>query len=177
MKSKALKNRYGFTLIELIQALAMSAIVILAIGVLLYDSQRGWNTMYERVYGDVTTEAYAARKAFDAICRKSSVNRYTLGGSNEFLEVYYYQDGSTSSMPDRYARFYEAGSELVVEHGDLQEGTYTPDPGIESSVLTLATNVTSARFFVSGSCVQMIATLDDGENSAVITTSAVRHNQ
>lgn len=177
MKFKAFTNRHGFTLIELIQALVMSAIVILGIGVLLYDSQRGWNTMYERVYGDVTTEAYAARKAFDVICRKSTVNRYDLGEDNEFLEVYYYQDGSTATMPDRYARFYTAGDQLLVEHGDLQEGTYTPDPSLESVIINLANSVTNAKFFVSGTCVQMIVILDDGNNSAVITTSAVRHNQ
>ena len=177
MKSKVFKKCRGFTLIEMFQAIIMSAIVILAIGVLLYDSQKGWNTMYERVYGDVTVEAYAARKAFDAICRKSSVNRYDLGDDNEFLEVYYYQDGSTSTMPDRYARFYTAGDEFMVEHGDLEEGTYTPDPSLESTVVKLAENVTNAKFFVSGTCVQMIAVLDDGEHSTLVTTSAVRHNQ
>ena len=177
MKSKQFANKRAFTLIEMLQALVMSAIIILAIGVLLYDSQRGWNTMYERVYGDVTVEAYAARKAFDAVCRKASVNRYDLGASNEFLEVYYYQDGSTCSMPDRYARFYKAGSQLLVEHGDLQEGTYTPDPSIESTLVKLADNASTAKFFVSGTCVQMIAILDDGEHTATITTSAVRHNQ
>lgn len=177
MKLKQFAKRRAFTLMELLQALVMSAIIILAIGVLLYDSQKGWNTMYERVYGDVTVEAYAARKAFDAVCRKASVNRYDLGTSNEFLEVYYYQEGSTSSMPDRYARFYTVGNQLMVEHGDLQEGTYTPDPSIESIVVKLAENVTTAKFFVAGTCVQMIAILDDGDHTATITTSAVRHNQ
>lgn len=177
MKFKPFKNKHGFTLIELTQALVMSAIVILGIGVLLYDTQRGWNTMYERVYGDVTTEAYAARKAFDAICRKSSVIRYELGENNEFLEVYYYQNDSTATMPDRYARFYTAGTQLLVEHGDLEEGTYNPDPSLESIIIILADNVTNAKFFVSGTCVQMIALLDDGNNSTVVTTSAVRHNQ
>lgn len=177
MKLKVFTNRRGLTLIELVQAFVMSAIIILAIGVLLYDSQKGWNVMYERVYGDVTIDAYAARKAFDAVCRKSSVNRYDLGEDNEFLEVYYYQNDSESTMPDRYAIFYTAGSQLLVEHGDLEEGTYNPDPSLESIVMTLADNVTNAKFFVSGTCVQMIAALDDGNNSAVITTSAVRHNQ
>ena len=177
MKSKALKNKHAFTLIEMIQALILSAIVILGIGVLLYDSQKGWNVMYERVYGDVSIESYAARKAFDSICRKSSVNRYTLGGDNEYVEVYYYDDGSTSTMPDRYARFYTAASQLFVEHGDLQEGTYTPDPGIESTLARLAGNITSGKFFVSGTCVQMILSVDDGTNSTVVMTSAVRHNQ
>ena len=177
MKSRAFTKNRGFTLMEMIQAFVMSAIVILAIGVLLYDSQKGWNTMYERVYGNVTIDAYAARKAFDAVCRKSSVNRYELGDDNEFLEVYYYDNDSESAMPDRYAIFYTADGQLLVEHGELEEGTYNPDPSLESSVMTLADNVTNAKFFVSGTCVQMIVTLDDGNNSAVITTSAVRHNQ
>lgn len=176
MKFKIFTTKRGFALIEMIQALVMSAIVILAIGVLLYDSQRGWNTMYERVYGDVTIEAYATRKAFDAICRKSSVDRYDLGEDNEFLEVYYYQNDSESTMPDRYAIFYTVGSQLLVEHGDLEEGTYNPDPSLESIVMTLADNVTNAKFFVSGTCVQMIAFLDDGNHSTLVTTSAIRHN-
>ena len=174
---KKVTVRKAFTLMEMVQAIFLSAIVILAVGVLLVDSQKGWNTMYERVYGDINVEAYAARKAFDAICRKASIERFLLGASNEYVEVYYYDEASTSNMPDRYARFYTAADTLLVEHGNLLSGSYDADPGVESSVVTLATNVTDAKFYVAGTSIQMILWLDDTVHSSVVTTSAVRHNQ
>ncbi len=63
------RTQRGFTLIELAMAAAISTIVILGVGVLLVDSQRGWIRMYNRIYSDVVTDSYVARKTFDVVIR------------------------------------------------------------------------------------------------------------
>ena len=45
----------GLTLVELMVATVLSLIVITGIGIILADSQRGWNAMYNRTYSDVVT--------------------------------------------------------------------------------------------------------------------------
>ena len=82
-------NRRGFTLTELTIVILMAAFVTLSIGVALVDSQRGWSRMYNRVYSGVVTDAFVARKAFDATVRKSSKEYDPAGGSEAFL--YYYR--------------------------------------------------------------------------------------
>ena len=61
--------RPGFTLVELMITMVIMVIVISAIGVVLFDSQRGWNFMYNRLYSDVVADSYVARKKFDAVMR------------------------------------------------------------------------------------------------------------
>ena len=176
MRRQTIANRPGFALIELIIAMVMAIIVVFGIGVVLVDNQRGWHRMYNRVYGDVVTDGYVAKRAFDAVVRKSSVNerRPTLGETGEYAEVYYYQD-STSAEPDRYARFYTDGDELLVDHGELDTSTGYPQPA--SSKMTLARNVTNASFSVFGTSVRMILDLDNSSEAITLTCSAVRHNK
>ena len=77
MKKRQISAR-GFTLTELITAMAIMIFVILAIGVALVDGQRGWNFMYDRVYSDVVTDGYVARRKFDAVMRKASREKFLI---------------------------------------------------------------------------------------------------
>ena len=74
MRLKTKKTK-GFTLVELMITALAAVIVIAGAGIILIDSQRGWNKMYNRVHGDVTTDAYVARRAFDTAVRKSTISR------------------------------------------------------------------------------------------------------
>ena len=167
-------NKHGFTLIELMITMAMGTIVILAVGVALVDSHRGWNKTYNHVFGEVVTDSYVARKAFDAVVRKATLKKSLLDIDGQFVEVYYYQD-LNSTEPDRYANFYKSGDELFVDYGSLQPGTWnTQSP---SSTVRLARNVLSANFSISGSAVQMLLSLSDEEWTMMVTSSAIRHNE
>ncbi|MHC4745511.1 MAG: hypothetical protein ACYS8Z_26655, partial [Planctomycetota bacterium] len=42
--------RAGLSLTELIAAVAMATVIVLAVGTVIADSVRGWQTMYHRVY-------------------------------------------------------------------------------------------------------------------------------
>ena len=161
--------RPGFTVMELIIAVAASLIVIIAIGAVLAGSQRDWNRMYNRACGDIVTDGYIARRAFDAVIRKASKERFLLDEDGDWLEVYYYAD-EDSAVVDRYARFYESGGELKIEYGKLE-------PKATLSVQTICENVSSCVFRATGTSTQMILTLDDGTQTITVTSSAVLHNQ
>ncbi len=158
----------GFTLIELIIATAIMVIVMLAIGMVLVDGQRGWSIQYDRIYSDVVTDGYVARKKFDAVMRRASGETISLGDDGGWVEVCYYAD-DTSTLVDRYARFYTANGDLNVEYGQL-------DPKETLSVETVCGNVSACVFEQVGLSAQMILTLDNGTQTNTIVMSAVTHN-
>ena len=169
MINKRLTTPRGFTIIELIIAMAIIVIVVLAIGIALVDGQRGWSILYNRIYSDVVTDGYVARKKFDVVIRRASGERFSLDNAgSSWVEVYYYASGS-SPIVDRYARFYVAGGNLYVEYGQLS-------PKTTLSVETVCGNVSSCVFKQAGKSVQMILKLDDGEQDNTIVCSAVLHN-
>ncbi len=106
----------GFTLIELIIAMAIMLLVVLAIGIALVDGQRGWSIQYDRIYSDVVTDGYVARKKFDTVMRRASGETLSLGDDGNWVEVCYYASDD-SAVVDRYARFYVANGNLIVEYG------------------------------------------------------------
>jgi hypothetical protein len=163
------KARSGFTLTELIVSAIISVIVISGIGILMVDSQKGWNKMYDRAYGDVVTSSYVARSTFDTVTRKADWEKYTIAEDGSWLEVYYYEDANSTEV-DRYAKFsYDGSSELDIEHGQL-------DPKETLSTKVICGNVTYCMFKTQGRSVQMILTLDDGSQSATVVSSSVMHN-
>ncbi len=169
MLKKIVTNPKGFTIVELMVTVVISSIVMLGVGIVLADSQRGWNAMYNRIYSDVVTDGYAARKNFDSVIRKASEDSVLLDETGTWVEVHYYQDSSSTEL-DRYARFYTYGSELKVEYGIL-------DPRQESGTNTVCSNVSFCSFTAKGRAVQMVLRLDDGSQTATIVSSAVMNNK
>lgn len=169
MAKKRLTSPQGFTLVELMIATTIMVIVACAIGVVVVDTQRGWNVMYGRIYSDVVTDGYVARKKFDAIIRKASREKILIGDAGSWLEVYYYDD-YYSTAPDNYARFYAADGDLNLEHGQLA-------PRATLAVETVCGNVAGCTFKQAGMSVQMILTLDSGTQKNTVVSSAVTHNE
>jgi len=171
MPKSKLTNHGGFTIIEVVLAAALTAIVMFGIGFMVVDSQRGWNKMYNRVYSDVVTDSYIARKTFDAVIRKASSKTLLLDDAGAWIEVGYYADANSAAV-DRYALFsYDSGdSQLSIEYGSL-------NPRQTESVQIVCENVTSCAFMAAGRSAQMILTLDNGSQTANVTTSAVMHNE
>ncbi len=172
METKMIKKRptasRGFTLIELIIAMAIMLIVVFAVGIALVDGQRGWSIQYDRIYSDVITDGYVARRKFDTVMRRASGENFLLDGAGSWVEVYYYAD-DTSTVVDRYARFYVANGDLNVEYGQL-------NPKVTLSVETVCGNVSACTFKQVGRSTQMILTLDNGTRTNTVISSAVTHN-
>lgn len=190
MKRSKIKIRRAFTLIELVVTMVMAVIVISGIAIAMADSQRGWNQMYDRVHGEVVTDAYVARVAFDAVCRKASTKSAIIGdgGGNTYLRIYYFSDPfnlppEPDPDPDSSATFIfdQDAKQLQVVHGT---GSFVLDPSTgktywqqasSSDPVILANNVTVCKFSAVGAC-KMILTIDNGKDSLTIMCSSVRHN-
>jgi len=164
------KGRYakGLTLIELMVASAIAVIVVFGIAIVLADSHRGWQAMYNRIYSDVTTDSHVARRMFDAVIRKSSSQGFVLDAGGASVETYYYSDPNVSAV-DRYAKFFVTGDQLYFEYGQL-------DPKETLGLETVCSNVASCVFRGSGRSLQMFLTLDNGSQRMTTVTSAVMHN-
>ncbi|MHC4758440.1 MAG: hypothetical protein ACYTE8_07260 [Planctomycetota bacterium] len=176
LKKIKLKKRTGLTLVELVLVAAMGVIVVFSTGIVLVDNQRGWTNTYNRVNSGVVVDGYAAKSAFDAVVRKSSIEARVpeIGFDNDYVELYYY-DSIDSTVPDRYARFYLTDDEaLKVAYGELSEEGEIQE---EDSIVTLAENVTYTYFTVNGGSVQMMLNLDDGKQVLELRTSAIRNAQ
>lgn len=173
MNHRMTKHRQAFTLTELMVTIILSTIVILGMGVILVDNQKGWSMMYDRTYSDVVTDAYIARDVFAKVVRKSSMKTSAIGSNGEFVQVYYYEDPA-AAIPDRYAKFYVSSGSLLVDYGDLEPGTWNTLSVL--STMTLARNVESVKFDVTGTSIQMVLSLNNNKQAMTIACSAVRHN-
>jgi prepilin-type N-terminal cleavage/methylation domain-containing protein len=169
MYKKGPRARKGFTLVELMITTVIMLVVGLAIGVVIVDGQTGWNTMYARLNSDVVTDGYIAKKKFDVVMRGASRAQSLVASDGSWIEVYYYASPS-STVVDRYARFYVGDGDLNFEYGQL-------DPRSTLGVDTVCGNVASCTFKQIGTSVQMTLTLDNGTQTNTIVSSAVTHNQ
>jgi hypothetical protein len=150
-------------------ATVLAVIVTLGLSIILADSQRGWHTMYNRIYSDVVTDGYSARRAFDNVLRKASGEKYFVDDSSGWIEVYYYADANSISV-DRYARFFcNENGQLNIEYGSL-------NPTQTQAIQTVCENVTSCIFKATGRSAQMMLTLDNGTQSATVVSSSFMHN-
>lgn len=167
-----IKNRFGFTLMELVMTILLSGIMVAAVGLVMIDSHRGWLDSYAKVHGGAADDAAMTSAAFERVVRKASCNRYELAGLDD-LTVYYYSDWQTSKDLDAYGRFYrskDAPEELYWETGRL-------DPqGIDSTVC-LSRNVTNLEFRPFSGGIEMILQLDDGRETTTLVSSAILHNE
>jgi prepilin-type N-terminal cleavage/methylation domain-containing protein len=177
MKQRPQTNRaHGFTLTEVVTVIAMAGIITLGVGILLANGQKSWGTLFGRVYGDSAVDSFAAHKAFDTVCRKSSRRKYVLSESGGSLELYYWDQASTASKPENYARFYQSNEDMVVEYGKMQTGTWQPDEGTSGPPVTLARDIESLKFTAEGTSVQMFLSYTDAAMMPVVCSS-VRHNK
>ena len=73
-----------------------------------------------------------------------------------------------------HARFDKAGTELLVEHGQLDS---SGNPTEIIHTVTLCDNVEAVNFSLSGAAVQMVLRLDDGSESLTVMASAMRQSE
>ena len=181
MPKKRHKSCEGFTLIELILTIVMAAMILFGIGIVLADAIRGYRNMWNRVNSGVVVDGYVARRAFDAVVRKSTIEAYYLGDLAEKVAVYYYSDAQdlTIEVPDRFAYFKKVDDTLKVDRGTIPASQWDQlnvDNLNVTSTQTLANKVQSVEFLVDGFCVQMILAIGNESDPMTITCSSVRHN-
>jgi hypothetical protein len=163
------KIRTAITLIELMVAIAISTIIILAVAVALSDGQKAWGRMYSEINSDVAVQSITACKRFDAVVRAASSNNCTIDLAGNWVEVDSYSSSSATTV-DRYTRFAWQNSQLTCEYGSL-------GPKVTIGTQTLCANVTACKFVKIGSSVQMVLTLNDNTRSITVASSNVMNNQ
>jgi prepilin-type N-terminal cleavage/methylation domain-containing protein len=165
----------GLTLIELMVAMALSTICVLAVGSVLSDSQKAWNQTYTKANSSIMLDSHLASKAFEATIRKASCERYLLDppdadGHSHWVEVYYYAS-EASATTDRYARMYvDNGGIFYIETGII-------DPRETLSINPICNHVTELSFSGSGRCIRMQMTLSNNNDDVSFISSAVPQNQ
>jgi prepilin-type N-terminal cleavage/methylation domain-containing protein len=171
-------RRRGFTLVELMVTMLAAVVVTLGVMNVLANNQKSYNQTYERVYGSVVQDAYAARRIFEQLARKSSIRKCLVGSSNEYAEVYYYSSNEESTAPhlDRYARFYLSGTDLMLERGEIDPATFAHVNGT-ATTQKVASHVTTAYFEQTRPCLHMHIVLNDGKQDLPVTVTAMRHNE
>jgi prepilin-type N-terminal cleavage/methylation domain-containing protein len=172
--------RSGLTLIEMMVAMLASAVMLLAVTGILAGNHKQWNQTYDRVYGNVVTEAYVTRQTFDRIVREASAYWCTpMYAVSSSLTLYLYtniQNMATTPPLNRYATFSLRGTDLVLEEGPLTGWGPTAVAGTPDSTQVLAHHVTEAKFWRSGPCVHMALVIDDGKIDMPVTMTATRYN-
>ena len=186
----------GFSLLELVIAVAAAMVLILGIGGMMAQSQQGYTRMYKRAHSNVVRDAYWARRVFDRVVRKSTIRRCDLISDSE-IYVYYYSDTPQSpnlnlTDPDSFARFYlrdgnlwlDYAEEVISPAGEFE--TLDPASLVAHTSLQLTgrerkrdkTSVDSLIFSNSGRAIEMAMLLvNDKDESMFVTSSAVRHNK
>lgn len=176
LAKKIIVTQGGFTLLELVVAAAIAAVVIVGVGFMVVDGQRAWGVMYNRIYSDAATDSYVAVKEFDGVVRKASGQKFMLSNDGSWIEVCYPSDASSSSVADRYARFSYAADGgdskgcLLVEYGKL-------NPKELLTTKIISEDVSACVFKASGRSAQMMLTLNDGTQTVSVVSSAFMHNQ
>lgn len=151
MAAKKYDHRSAFTLVEVMVTAVAALILIVGLSAMLFFGQRGYNTMYRRINSEVVRNAYEARRVFDAVVRKSTVERCDILSPDEIYgEIYLYQYYDETAplapavpdipevedryrymfpaQPDRFARFYVTDTaesdqlELFIERGIIPLG-------------------------------------------------------
>ena len=172
---KQMKSILGFTITELILAIAVSSILVLAIGVVMVDTQKGWMDSYAKVHGGAAADAMMAKAAFDKVIRKASRSIYHFDGLDD-ITVYCYDNWLASTELDRYARFYRSTdnpAEMYIQHGTLEGGV---KKDLTAEVL-LASNVTDLEFKPVSGGIEMKLALDDGREATTVVSTAILHNE
>ena len=174
--TRKISARNGLTMVELIVAIVISAIVMLGVGFVMADSQRQWAVMYNRAYSEVASDSFIATKMFDALVRKASGQKVLSADDGTWIEIYYPADTNTI-VADRYARFvYEPAGDDTSGSLSVQYGTLTPEKeALSTSIICL--NVSNCLFKTSGRSAQMMFTLSDGSQTVTVVSSAYMHNQ
>ena len=92
MAARKYNQRRAFTFIEVLVTATAAVILIVGLSAMLFYGQRGYNTMYRRINSEVVRSANEARRIFDAIVRKSTVERCDILSPDDIYgEIYLYQ--------------------------------------------------------------------------------------
>ena len=170
MPCRRRKIRSGVNIMELVITMAISAILVLVVGVLLVSGQRAWHKTYSSAHKQIKQDAYDIMVRFSSMARQANRLNYVIyditGGtftpagpvtadaeevvSGDAVEFRYWdveldQDDThelmdVTKMATAYALFYIAGDELKVDYGPYPPGA-VPEGGGARNTAGVTTTV------------------------------------
>jgi hypothetical protein len=163
IRNRRCEFRFGLTLSELIVAMSMNIIVILAVGTLLAGSNRAWRNIFHSENKQLKQDALATTVAFGSMGRRSNRLGYTIyeenGGtftpavpvtsdpqevvSGDAVEFRYWDVGldctdssdllNVEKTATAYALFYLEDDALKVDYGPYPPGAVPPGGGSKNA--------------------------------------------
>jgi prepilin-type N-terminal cleavage/methylation domain-containing protein len=170
------KSKTGFTLVELIMAMAASLVVLLAVAILSFSGQRSWTRTYNTNNSDLhigTVGTTAALGVFGRKANKTDYRVYKKSTSDSYsralpvsepeeivtgdaVEFRYWDTGLTEDImtatktATAYALFYVQNNDLKIDYGPFPpggiDGSGNRITGTDVTTVTLIRNVTSVEF-------------------------------
>jgi hypothetical protein len=174
MRNRKYKFRSGLTLVELVIAMTINLMIVLAAGALLVGGNRAWQHTYNSANKKLKQDALATTIAFGSIGRKANRLNYTIykkedGSyvpalpitadpeevvSGDAVEFRYWDVGldktdshdlmDVTKTATAYAFFYLDGDQLKVDYGPYPPGA-VPDGGGSKNASGVNTNVLLAE--------------------------------
>lgn len=159
----------GLTLMELMVTMLISSILLVAVGIIMLDTQRGWQYTYTKVHGGAVVDAATAKTAFEKMFRKASRKKYIRTAADD-ITVFYYSNWLKEGDPDKYARFYRQNGTLFLKEGNIANAD-------SDQTFILANRVTNAIFRPWPGAIQMLLTVQYPTESITATSTAELHNE
>ena len=159
MRNTGYKSACGFTLVELVIAMAINLTLVLAVGIVFISGNKAWQRTFDSAHSNVEEDAQAITIAFGNIGRKANrinYKLYTKNGNNyrpatslnpsteqivygDAVEFRYWDVGfdqtDSHSLLDftktatAYAFFYLDGRQLKVDYGPYPPGAIPENGG------------------------------------------------
>jgi prepilin-type N-terminal cleavage/methylation domain-containing protein len=170
IRNKRNKFASGFTMIELVIAMAINLILVMAVGVLFVSGNRAWQRTFDSAHSKIEEDAQTITIAFGSVGRKANRINYRVykkngdtfipaTPTNPNVEEVVYGDGvefrywdvefdqtdshnllDTTKTATAYAFFYHEGTQLRVDYGAYPPGA-VPEGGGNRNTINVTTIV------------------------------------
>ena len=147
-----IKKQKGVTIVELMMAIVVAAIVTFGVAIMLVDNLKGWNTMYNRMHSNTAEQCYEVRRVFDRVIRSACVGRSVSVSDDEVIVDYFDYPSSGSPYLCR-ANFKYSGNTLTINCTRVSNSQV-----VESMTIP---NITQCNFTLCGRSIQMRLTADN----------------
>jgi hypothetical protein len=146
------KSHKGVTLMELMMAIGIAAIVMFGVAIMLADNLSAWRTMYSRLHSNTAEQCFEVRRIFDRVIRSACVGK-PVYVSNNAVTVDYLEIPSSGSPYLCRANFNYSGNTLTINCIRISNGQVLENMTIP--------NITQCNFTTSGRSIQMLLTANN----------------
>lgn len=202
---KTIHRTKAFSLIELLIAISIVAIPILAVGVLLSGASRGWEKIYEDTHSPIRQDAMAVMASLQNFGRQANVSNYHVyniennvytaavppsgqtAASGEAVQFHYWQQSFDPQNPGanaldsdntgtHYILYYLDGNELKVDTGQVVNGVGGVNGGSRQTDHIISTQILARDVDLTETIRLFSHTVVGGQGNGCINTELTLTN-